>query len=247
MDINARVRAISLEDAEMNTPPTREAGDANDSDISSENASDEDTATLTQPTQPAQVALPQPPNFTQPPVNFTPTDPTAQQQGAPPTYHQILAFIINPTDRRGFSDQLNSVDRKITTAVRKLNSTRAKIDALNATWAQLNTATPSQVTMEFFHAATAGPQELGEFTTRFIHHTANEDTIMRFTADFQELADLTKILMEKGMVVMRFAHQKRIIVQNITGYVEAQRATQYTGLDALQQSVSATGLFQNTQ
>jgi hypothetical protein len=244
MDLNARVQAIALEqDAEMTTPRGDVGG--SDSEVGSESDGDEDTATLTQP---AQATLTQPPNFTQPPVNFTPTDPTAQQPGATQTYHQMLAFILNPTDRRGYSDQLNQVDGKIARGLRKLNDTKAKIDILNAAWANLNASkTPSQVTMEFFHAATAGPHELSEFTTRFIHHTANEDTIMKFAADFQELAELTKILMEKGMVVMRLAHQKRMIVQNITGYVEAQRSTLYTGLDALQQSVSANGLFQNTQ
>lgn len=250
MDINAKVRAIALEqdaDAEMNTPPARETADdtsdiASESDVPSEGASEEDTATLTQT---AQTPLA---NFTHPAVDFTPQDHRAPQHGGPLPYTRLLRFILNQEDRARFVSQLRSVDARMATAMANLNDTRAKINAQNATWTQLNsTATPSEVTMAFFHAATAGAAELGEFTSRFIHPSANEQTALKFSSDFVALSKLTHKLMGYGIAAMNLAYEKSIIVQNITAYVDAQRSSLYSGLEELQQSVSAPRLFQNTQ
>lgn len=237
MDINERVQAMVIEqDAEISTPPTGEADDATDV------TTDGDTAILTQHNQ-AAIA-----NFNQPPVPFTPQDHNAPQPGAPPSYTRMLRFIINQEDRARFVSQLRSVDNKMATAMGNLNATRAKIAAHNATWTQLNsTSTPSQVQMDFFHAAITGAAELGEFTARFIHPNANEETALKFAADFVELSKLTHKLMEHGISAMNLAYAKSIIVQNITGYVEAQRSTLYNGLEALQQSVAPSGLFRGTQ
>ena len=239
MNINARVQAIALEqDAEMNTPPTREEAGDSGSDIAPESPGEEEDAQLSQPEHPTFV------NFTQPKVQYTPQDHKAPQSGTGCSYSKLLAFIIDAEDRSRFVSQLKSVDGRLKTATARLNAVREQMNARNATWTKLNSnATPSQITMEFFEASVAGPTELAEFTARFIHPTANPETILKFTADFADLAELTEKLMGHGITAMKYAYEKNIIIQNVTSYAEAQEATLYNGLSALKKSVSSNAMF----
>lgn len=157
-----------------------------------------------------------------------------QIHSKPESYAKILAGIKDINKRKAYTAQLKSCDARKETAFKKAMQVRREIQTLDEKYATGNCKMAiSKFAPELIQAPLKSMQDTHAFIRKYVHDDANVQFIITVTDDMEEMAKFTGRLSNATMCLFKEQFQYQCILDNVTGYLEAQAQIQFDPIKEL--------------